>query len=514
MKIFRQSKLNIALLSISVAFSSSVYAAKPVIFKFQPATSINNLLKDKSVNLKQINKATDVTKITHVRLKEYYLGYPVWGADVIVHGQNTVSGIMYSDLSADLGPVPIIDSNKAIAQAVSLYQKKSGNKLAPQQPKCDLMVYIDNKNKAHWTYLISFIVKKPKLVPEKPTFILDHASYNVYEQWDDIHTIEETLGGGFGGNEKMGKLIYDGIGKNLPKLPIQRDEANKICYLKNAEVTVKDVSKDWRDYQFTCEAPSSEHDNIFWQADLDAVNGSYSQSDDALFTGKVVKDMYQNWYGVPVLVDGSGKPKMLTMCVHEDMENAYWDGEKMVFGDGGTTFYPLVSLGVAAHEVSHGFTEQHSMLVYNKQSGGLNESFSDMASQAAELYAYGHNSWQIGPEIFKAEGQALRYMDEPTKDGYSISHMKDYDELTEVHSSSGIFNKVFYLMGTAEGWDARKAFDVMVKANQSYWRSTTDFHNAANCVLRAAKDFQYDLTPIKNAFDQVGIYGANVENCY
>ncbi len=53
----------------------------------------------------------------------------------------------------------------------------------------------------------------------------------------------------------------------------------------------------------------------------------------------------------------------------EDYENAFWNGEVITFGDGNTTFYPFVSLDVMAHELGHGFTEQHSGLVYAGQSG-------------------------------------------------------------------------------------------------------------------------------------------------
>ena len=194
----------------------------------------------------------------------------------------------------------------------------------------------------------------------------------------------------------------------------------------------------------------------------------------------------------------------------------------MTFGDGIEVFYPLTSLGVAAHEVSHGFTEQHSNLAYYTQSGGLNESFSDMAAQAAEFYSTKKNSWEIGPEIFKEDNQALRYMDEPTKDcpkgrspgqHCSINHMSQYNESLDVHYSSGIFNKVFYLLGTAKGWDTKKAFDVMVKANMAYWTPTIDFYNAANCVLKAAKDLNYSQAVVKKAFSDVGIWGINVNNC-
>ena len=73
----------------------------------------------------------------------------------------------------------------------------------------------------------------------------------------------------------------------------------------------------------------------------------------------------------------------------------------MTFGDGATRFYPLVSLDVSSHEVSHGFTEQNSGLIYRGQSGGINEAFSDMAGEAAEAYFKEENDFLIGYSIFK-----------------------------------------------------------------------------------------------------------------
>ena len=58
----------------------------------------------------------------------------------------------------------------------------------------------------------------------------------------------------------------------------------------------------------------------------------------------------------------------------------------MYFGDGNTRFYPLVSLDVSAHEVAHGFTDQASGLRYADQSGGINEAYSDLAGEAAEVF--------------------------------------------------------------------------------------------------------------------------------
>src|SRR3546814_12024257 len=94
------------------------------------------------------------------------------------------------------------------------------------------------------------------------------------------------------------------------------------------------------------------------------------------------------------------------MKVHysNSYENAFWDGSSMTFGDGASTFYPLVSLDVSSHEVSHGYPEQNSGLNYSVQSGGINEAFSDMAGEAAEYYFYdGSNDLRVGPPIFISE---------------------------------------------------------------------------------------------------------------
>lgn len=513
------------MLGISLACITSAYAAKTIELKFPSAATLSSF-KSSSTDLKRLTATTDVKHVTHVRFQEMYSGFPVLGGNIIIHTQSnkdtslkglitnkdaTVSGILHQELNKDLITIPdSTQASKAIDHAIQLYGKNQH--LAKTQEKADLMVYVDKNKKAHWVYQVSFEVQPEKGMRERPTYIMDAINFQVYYEWNDIMQFEEITGGGFGGNLRMGKLVFDGLSGNMSKLSMQRDSNSKTCYLANNDVTVKHYY-DLKIIDFPCEITSSEHDNIYWNADFDTINGGYSPSNDALYAGKVIKEMYTNWYGVPPLVKDE-KPMMINMVVHLKDDNAYWDGEKMNFGDGIFYFYPLTSLGVAGHEISHGFTQQHSHLIYAGQSGGLNEAFSDMAAQAAEFYSTGKNSWQIGPEIFKEDGKALRYMDDPTKDGRSIGHMKDYSDMLDVHFTSGIYNKIFYLIGTATGWDTKKAFDIMVHANIAYWRSNTDFHNAANCVLRSAADLGYDQYAVKNAFDAVGIYGTNLSNCY
>lgn len=520
-----------ALSLISMACVTSTFAAQAIDVGKQPSTAIAAL-----TSFKEISRHTDFNQVTHIRMQQTYDGQPVWGADFIAHvphnahpaaagfgKNNTMNGTVYAGLEADLAATPAFalsaaQADRALQHGISLYQKKTGMlKYDTSHSKKSLIVYVDKNSKAHWAYLISFVASQSSGGLAVPTYIMDAADFTVYAEWNDLQTLDNVSGGGAGGNPKMGKLAYDGGSGNYPALDMQRDAQKKICTLQNQDVTVKDDTNasgpfdDAPVASFKCAAKDSQHNNLYWDGEQDAVNGAYSPVNDSLYIGKVINDMYQKWYGVPPLTI-FGMPLGLNLHAHakdlygQPMDNAYFLSftMEMYFGDGVELFYPLTSLGVGAHEISHGFTSGHSNLTYEKQSGGLNESYSDMAAQAAEYYSTGTNSWQIGPEIVRGSG-ALRYMDDPTKDGKSIDNVKDYNDSLNVHYSSGVFNKVFYLLGTSKGWNTKKAFDVMVKANMDYWTANSTFADAACGVVKAARDYNYKPAAVTRAMKKVGI---------
>jgi pseudolysin len=480
--------------------------------------------------LSLVKSNTDKKKMTHSRLQQAYAGFPVFGGDVIIHSKASLAnsiisqqattattkmnGFLYLDLETDLGKAPadfVANKEKALTsfKAPYLGHTISDEEVVP-------LVYIDNQHKAHWAYQVSLLVRKPNALPEKPTAIIDAGSFAPFVQWNDIKSHKYIIHGkGYGGNNKLGKLNYDGT--ILPYLEMTRSRnlsGINTCTMENEDVMVVDMhhleALKNKPMHFACRPVAGEKD-LFWTGyqsnGLDDANGSFSPSDDALYAGYVIKHMYQDWYQVPALVKKDGTPMQLVMRVHygENFENAYWYNDEMNFGDGGETFYPLVSLGVAAHEVSHGFTEQNSDLLYYNQSGGLNESFSDMAAQVADFYATQKNNWMIGAEIVK-EGsglETLRYMDIPSKDGLSIDSVRVYRKGMDPHFSSGVYNRLFYLMSTQEGWDVRKAFAVMVKANRDYWTRKSTFKQAACGVLSAAKDLDFNTDDIKKSMSEV-----------
>jgi pseudolysin len=499
---------------------------------FQPQSS--GLLKTNAPAANALNLVSehkDSNNVMHIRMQQHYLGYPVLGGYAIFHGQQsaaalwrssnqstTMNGTVYQGLQRDLGQPTanfVTRGGEALAHFKSKYAKHSlsGENVTP-------MVFVDADKRAHWAYKVSVVISDGERIPERPMAIIDAQTYQVYLSWNDIKTLNSKVAGkGFSGNAHSGRLRY---GVELPLLSLMRDDKAGICYMENEHTKVVDMqhrqNMQNKPMSFSCKEERRREDGTFLTGYLsdgyDKINGAYSPSNDALYSGHVIYDMYTQWYGVNPLEE-KGKAKLLVMRVHfgQRYENAYWDGQQMTFGDGGKDFYPLVSLGIAAHEISHGFTEQHSDLIYTGQSGGINESFSDMAAQLAEYYTSGKNSWMIGADIVKAASgmEAFRFMDKPSKDGYSIDNASQFTPDMDVHFSSGVFNRLFYLLSTQPGWDVRRAFDVMLSANADYWTPTSTFDEAACGILQAAKGLNYSLESVQSALDQVDVHYADCD---
>lgn len=534
---FQLSSLTAAL---AVTMASSSFAAEPLNLRHTSFDAVKKTFhlavpgviqaSTASENsLRVLKEHTDKNQVTHVRMQQLYVGFPVFGGYAITHSKHVakgllsaksdvnMNGVIYQGLNAELGDVPasfVQDGQKALTQFKAQY---AGKDLSEEQ--VTPMVYMDEKHKAHWAYKVSVFVRHDDKIPERPTAILDAKTHKPFVQWNDVKTIDkdeltEVKAMGYGGNEKVGEYQF---GKQFPMLELSRDNDKELCFMENNDVKVVDMESKYysnnKAMKFDCKNESKNDDGSFWtghEADgYDTANGAASPTNDALYAGYVIKHMYHDWYGVEALKNKDGSPMQLVMRVHYGTryENAYWDGRQMTFGDGGSMMYPLVSLGVGSHEISHGFTEQHSGLNYFGQSGGMNESFSDMAAQGAEFYSTGTSSWQIGPEIMKESSgwDALRYMDKPSRDGRSIDSAEDYYGGLDVHYSSGVYNRLYYLMANKPGWDARKAFDVMVKANMDYWTPYTNFKEGACGVISATQDLGYSLDDVYSSLKEVAI---------
>lgn len=229
-------------------------------------------------------------------------------------------------------------------------------------------------------------------------------------------------------------------------------------------------------------------------------------------------------------IDGNGLPLDATVHYERDYNNAFWNGEQMVFGDGdGEIFLDFtIPIDVIGHELSHGVTQYTANLTYFGQPGALNESMSDVFGALIKQYTLGQTAaeadWLIGAGLLapRVTGTALRSMKAPGtaydddvlgKDPQPAT-MDDYVRTGRdnggVHINSGIPNHAFYLAATALGgyaWEraGRIWYDVLTGGELSKQALFVDF---ATLTVKAAKD-RYgqgdELTAVLKAWEQVGV---------
>ncbi|MFK8046359.1 MAG: M4 family metallopeptidase [Crocinitomicaceae bacterium] len=214
--------------------------------------------------------------------------------------------------------------------------------------------------------------------------------------------------------------------------------------------------------------------------------------------------------------------------IHYDVNynNAFWDGSRMTFGDGnGTTTTPLVALDISGHEVTHGLTTFTANLVYQDESGGLNESFSDIFGTCIENYGRPTDwNWTIGEDI----GITIRSMSNPGTYGDPDTYMGTNwiaaggPDNGGVHSNSGVQNYWFYLLtdggsGTNDNGDAytvtgqgfTTASEIAFRNLTMYLTPSSTFADARFYAIQSAVDLFGSCSPeveaTTNAWYAVGV---------
>jgi len=170
-------------------------------------------------------------------------------------------------------------------------------------------------------------------------------------------------------------------------------------------------------------------------------------------------------------LDNQGLKLLGTVHYGKAYQNAFWNGQQMVFGDGDGEIFNrfTIAIDVVAHELAHGVTETEAGLIYFEQAGALNESLSDVFGSLVKQYHLKQSAdsadWIIGEGLLASgiNGRGLRSMSEPGtayddpmlgKDPQP-AHMDQYIQTREdnggVHLNSGIPNRAFYLAAKALG---------------------------------------------------------------
>ena len=213
-------------------------------------------------------------------------------------------------------------------------------------------------------------------------------------------------------------------------------------------------------------------------------------------------------------------PQGMVSSAHlqRNYNNAYWNGEQMAYGDGdGTSFIEFSGdLDVVGHELSHGVTEATSNLIYQNESGALNEAFSDMMGTAIEFY-YGTGNWTIGEDI-TVGSNGIRNMANPGEDGDPSYYADRYTGTSDnggVHTNSGIANHWFYLLvnggqnadpNRASGIDVQgvglSAAEKITFLGFTALTASADFCDARASTIAVAGN---NSANVADAWDEVGV---------
>ena len=197
------------------------------------------------------------------------------------------------------------------------------------------------------------------------------------------------------------------------------------------------------------------------------------------------------------------------------LDNAFWNGQFMFYGNGREAFEPLAAaLDVGAHEMTHGVIQNTANLVYQDEPGAINESFADVFGVLVD-----REDFQLGEDVVRRTSfpsGALRDMANPNNGGsrlgdpgwqpasVSEQYRGDLDN-GGVHINSGIPNRAFFLFADQVGLE--RAEQVYYRTLSTYLTRNSEFIDLRMAVLQAAEDLygQTEVNAAAAAFDAVGI---------
>ena len=250
-------------------------------------------------------------------------------------------------------------------------------------------------------------------------------------------------------------------------------------------------------------------------------------------------DMLKNTLGWQSL-DGQNNSTYIAVHVNTAYDNAYYsDTCKCMFIGDGSTFNNLGSLDVVGHEMGHGVTAATANLLYFAESGGLNESASDIAGEMVEAYARAGgagteipakgNDWMLGTEISKTS-TPLRWMFKPSKDRSSPDAWSSTLKRLDVHYSSGPNNRMFFFLSQGSSADKAsehyskyltreplgmsgigndKAYRIWFKALTTKFTAVTNYADARNKMLAAAQELygmdSKEATAVQRAYAAINV---------
>lgn len=461
---------------------------------------------------------------THVRLQQYFNGLEVFGGEILLHGKsgvlNRFNGTYYptpqiSDFNPEFQKQQAIDKVIGDVSTLTTYAPLSDDIKAFLQyngPEASLVIYHYDRN-LNSERLAWHVIIRPN--------VLDWYQYFVDAKTGEI--INKFNNSCTDGPATAQAVDLNGVTQTIH------------TYMTNGKYYLIDASRP----MFKPGQSTMPDNPVGAIVTLDADNNTmsdlkvyYNVSSDnswnnpagvsAHFNAGKTYEYYKNTHGRNS-IDGNGGTIISIINVADDngggLDNAFWNGQAMFYGNGNQMFYPLAgALDVGGHEMTHGVIQHTANLVYQNESGAINEAMADIGGTMVD-----RDDWQLGEDIIPPNSQyfptgALRDMQNPHNGGNSFSDPSyqpaNVSEMYHgssdnggVHTNSGVINHAYYLLAT--GVTKIKAEKIFYRALSNYMTQSSQFIDCRLAFESAAKDLygnnSNEFNAVVNAFYSVGI---------
>ena len=432
---------------------------------------------------------------THVRLKQVHKGVPVFGGQLISHldrndpdeqNRNFANGQIYN--VGNISTQPLLTASSALKTAKNLLGRESGY----ERENVELVILPEairlatGAPGATLTYKVELLINNGEEAARHYYFI-DARNGTLIWNYDNLQS-------GLGRGLYAGEV---GIGTDFLTPVFRMRDQNRsngvLCGLTGI---------------LTSDFPTSHLCQPY--TDPDDIWGNFqpfniqSAAVDAHYFSALTFDYFMGFHGRNSL-DGNGYQLCNRMRNNSfGSNNAFWDGQCTNYGQGSSGRH-YASADVVGHEYTHGLTEFTADLIYAEQSGGSNESYSDIFGTMVEFL------WGNSPDYLLGEDIAppIRNMANPRSIPPSIDHLSQFFPGMDPHFSSGLQNVVFYL--TAESGNhpttgvfvkkigRQRAAAVFFRALVMYLGPSATFANVRQAVEFATRDLHSTGNPIWNA---------------
>ena len=474
---------------------------------------------NENAQLKQLSVATDHLGVSHTRYYQTYKGIKVKGGEWLLHSKSNQvlfgNGRVFPSFECNV--IPDINEQTALLLALN-----HGHKLHSKTEHSNTFTAFDSKPTIE--LFIDYNLQ-PELKPQL-VYIAEIRPTNMhhYKVWIDAKTgdILKTLDllCSIDGPKTATSTDLNNVSRTINTYQLGSTyyliDASRDMY-KSGQSSLPDdpVGAIW-----TIDAQNTDAESF---AHVSSGNNTWSDKSavSAHHNAGVSYEYFKNTHNRNS-INGSGGTIISVVNVTRDgssMENAYWNGQAMFYGNGGFRFEPLAgALDVAGHELTHGVVSNTANLEYESQSGAINESMADIFGAMID-----RDDWQMGEDITKTSyisTGALRDLKDPHNGGNSLSDagyqpekMSEYYQGQQdnqgVHINSGIVNKAYYLIAT--DISKEKAEKIYYRALDIYLTSISKFLDLRYAVVQAATDLygSTEVEAIKSAFDFVQIFDPN-----